>query len=101
MCAFLAKLVPVGFGIKKLQIMCVVEDEKVSVEELQEKIEAFEDFVIKFAYFYSIYINNLTNLSFFRCKASISLPSTRFNKCAMKHAIYAMRRLVDDLGLFG
>merc|ERR1712107_323817 len=27
------KLVPVGYGIKKLQIMCTVEDEKVSIEE--------------------------------------------------------------------
>lgn len=26
-----AKLVPVGYGIKKLQIGCVVEDEKVSL----------------------------------------------------------------------
>lgn len=39
------KLVPVGFGINKLTIMCTVEDEKVSIEELQEKIEAFEDYV--------------------------------------------------------
>lgn len=36
---------PVGYGIKKLQIMCVVEDEKVSVDELVEKIQDFEDFV--------------------------------------------------------
>lgn len=40
-----SKLVPVGYGIKKLQIMCVVEDEKVSVEELAEKIQEFEDFI--------------------------------------------------------
>jgi len=40
-----SKLVPIGYGIKKLQVMCTVEDLKVSVEELQEKIEAFEDFV--------------------------------------------------------
>lgn len=40
-----SKLVPVGYGIKKLQICCVIEDEKVSVDDLQEKIEAFEDFV--------------------------------------------------------
>ena len=26
-----SKLVPVGYGIKKLQINCVVEDEKVSI----------------------------------------------------------------------
>jgi translation elongation factor EF-1beta len=40
-----SKLVPVGYGINKLQIATVVEDEKVSIDELQEKIEAFEDYV--------------------------------------------------------
>ena len=39
------KLVAVGFGIKKLQINLVVEDEKVSLEELQQKIEEDEDHV--------------------------------------------------------
>lgn len=39
------KFVPVGYGINKLQIMCVVEDEKVSIDELQEKIQDFEDYV--------------------------------------------------------
>ncbi|KAJ8683643.1 hypothetical protein QAD02_019435 [Eretmocerus hayati] len=40
-----SKLVPVGYGIKKLQVMCVVEDDKVSVDELVEKIQDFEDLV--------------------------------------------------------
>lgn len=40
-----SKLVPLAYGIKKLQIATVIEDDKVSVDELQEKIEAFEDFV--------------------------------------------------------
>lgn len=40
-----SKLVPVGYGIHKLQIMCVVEDEKVSVDLLTEQIQEFEDFV--------------------------------------------------------
>jgi len=39
------KLVPVGYGINKLQIMCTVEDDKVSIEELSEKMTEFEDFV--------------------------------------------------------
>jgi elongation factor 1-beta len=39
------KLVPVGYGINKLQVMCTVEDDKVSIEELSEKIQEFEDFV--------------------------------------------------------
>jgi elongation factor 1-beta len=39
------KLVAVGFGIKKLQINFVVEDEKVSIDDLQEEIAEFEDYV--------------------------------------------------------
>ena len=38
-------LIPVGFGIKKLQINLVVEDEKVSLDELQEQIAEFEEWV--------------------------------------------------------
>ena len=34
---------PVAFGVYKIVIGCVVEDDKVSVDDLQEKIEAFED----------------------------------------------------------
>merc|ERR1711963_923028 len=33
-----SKLVPVGYGINKLQIMCTVEDDKVSIEELSEEM---------------------------------------------------------------
>jgi elongation factor 1-beta len=40
-----SKLVPVGFGIKKLQINLVIEDEKVSMTELEEEIQEFEDYV--------------------------------------------------------
>ena len=40
-----SKLVPVGYGINKLQICCVIEDDKVSVDLLTEKIQEFEDFV--------------------------------------------------------
>jgi elongation factor 1-beta len=40
-----SKFVAVGYGIKKLQITCVIEDEKVSVDDLEEKITAFEDYV--------------------------------------------------------
>ena len=40
-----SKLVAVGYGIKKLQINLVVEDEKVSTSDLQEEIEGFEDYV--------------------------------------------------------
>jgi elongation factor 1-beta len=40
-----SKLVPLAYGINKLQICCVIEDDKVSVDELQEKICEFEDFI--------------------------------------------------------
>ena len=40
------KFVAVGFGIKKLQITIVIEDELVSTDELQEKIQTdLEDYV--------------------------------------------------------
>ncbi|KAF2884970.1 hypothetical protein ILUMI_21191 [Ignelater luminosus] len=40
-----AKLVPLAYGIHKLQISCVVEDDKVSVDWLQEQIEEISDYV--------------------------------------------------------
>lgn len=40
-----SKLVAVGYGIQKLQIMCVIEDEKVSVDLLVEQIQDFEELV--------------------------------------------------------
>ena len=40
-----SKLVPVGFGIKKLQINLVVEDDKVSTTELEEEIQELDEWV--------------------------------------------------------
>lgn len=40
-----SKLVAVGYGIKKLQITVVVEDELVSLDDLQEKVAEFDDYV--------------------------------------------------------
>ncbi|RYP37696.1 hypothetical protein DL767_002807 [Monosporascus sp. MG133] len=40
-----SKLVTVGFGIKKLQINLVIEDEKISLSELEDEIQEFEDYV--------------------------------------------------------
>lgn len=40
-----AKLVPLAYGIKKLQISTVVEDDKVSVDWLTETIQEIEDLV--------------------------------------------------------
>merc|ERR1711981_519295 len=36
---------PLAYGIFKLTILCVIEDDKVSSDDLIEKIEAFEDHV--------------------------------------------------------
>merc|ERR1712110_491 len=39
------KLVAIGYGIKKLQITCVIEDDKVSTDDLEDHITAFEDYI--------------------------------------------------------
>jgi elongation factor 1-beta len=39
------KLVPVGYGIKKLQITCVIEDDKVMMDDLEDQVTGFEDYV--------------------------------------------------------
>ncbi|XP_077572558.1 elongation factor 1-delta-like isoform X2 [Stigmatopora nigra] len=41
----MSKLVPVGYGIKKLQISCVVEDDKVGTDMLEEEITKFEYYI--------------------------------------------------------
>merc|ERR1712055_227058 len=40
-----SKLVPLAYGIKKLQIMCVVEDDKVGTDFLEEEITQFSDYI--------------------------------------------------------
>uniref|UniRef100_U5EXR8 Putative eef1delta n=1 Tax=Corethrella appendiculata TaxID=1370023 RepID=U5EXR8_9DIPT len=40
-----AKLVPLAYGIHKLQITSVIEDDKISVDWLTEEIEKIEDYV--------------------------------------------------------
>ena len=40
-----SKLVAVGYGISKLQVNLVVEDEKVSIDDLQAQIEGDEEHV--------------------------------------------------------
>lgn len=51
-----SKLVPLAYGIMKLHISCVIEDEKVSVDWLQEEIEKIEDLVrIQILYYVKLY----------------------------------------------
>jgi elongation factor 1-beta len=40
-----SKFVPLAYGIKKLQITCVVEDDKVGTDYLEEEITKFEDYI--------------------------------------------------------
>jgi elongation factor 1-beta len=40
-----SRLVPIDFGVQKLQINLFVEDEKASVTELQEQIEEHDEVV--------------------------------------------------------
>jgi len=40
-----SQLKEVAYGLKKLVIMCTVEDDKIGVEDLREEIEGFEDLV--------------------------------------------------------
>ena len=42
---FAAKFLPVAYGIQKIQISCVVEDDKIGTDFLEEKITEFEDYV--------------------------------------------------------
>ena len=37
------KIVPIAFGMNKLQLGCVIEDAKVGTDDIFEKIEAWED----------------------------------------------------------
>lgn len=34
---------PIAYGVQKLVVGCVIEDDKVAVDDLQEKIEAFDE----------------------------------------------------------
>ncbi|KAJ1904913.1 Elongation factor 1-beta [Tieghemiomyces parasiticus] len=40
-----SQLIPVGYGIKKLRISCIVEDDKVSTSDLEDKMAEFEDYI--------------------------------------------------------
>ena len=44
-CYFIAQFVEVAYGIKKLQIICVVEDDKIGTDFLEEEICGLEDYV--------------------------------------------------------
>merc|ERR1712025_428649 len=40
-----SKLVPLAYGIRKLQILVVVEDDKIGTDFLEEQITAFDDYI--------------------------------------------------------
>jgi elongation factor 1-beta len=71
-----SKLVPVGFGIKKLQINLVIEDDKIGLDDLQEEIQEFEDYVqstdivsVPYLICYQNDINNFFRLPCKSCRA--------------------------------
>ena len=69
------KLVAVGYGIKKLQICCVVEDDKVMMDDLEEKITDFDDFVsCGLIFFYAVYQDDQTDLCHFIRPVDIWCP---------------------------
>lgn len=72
-----AKQVPVAYGIKKVQISCVVEDDKIGTDFLEESITAFEDYVS--VHYYDSVLRITVPLSF-RFKVWILWPSTRYNR---------------------
>ena len=53
------KKAPIAYGVEKIIIGCVVEDEKVSTDDLQEQIEAMDDLVqsVDIAAFNKIWAN--------------------------------------------
>lgn len=69
-----AKLVPLAYGIHKLQISCVVEDDKVSIDWLTEEIEKLEDFVSE----HLLYNKNILYSLRLRWAIHLSLNSTIF-----------------------
>jgi len=40
-----SKLVEIGYGVKKLQINLVVEDEKIGLDDLEQEIQEMDDYV--------------------------------------------------------
>jgi len=40
-----SKLVEIGYGVKKLQINLVVEDEKIGLDDLEQEIQDMDDYV--------------------------------------------------------
>lgn len=73
-----SKLAPVGYGIKKLVMNAVIEDDKVSTDDLEEKIVAFEDYVSHQLHDYCIFRLILLFVEH-RYRVWILLHSTRFN----------------------
>ncbi len=67
------KKAPIAYGVEKLIIGCVIEDEKVSADDLQEKIEAFEDLVqsVDIAAFNKIWADMYYSLCSFRGESAI------------------------------
>ena len=80
----------VAYGIKKLQVSCVVEDEKVSVDFLEESITGFEDHVS------TLCAPDVFDLiSSCRSKALISLLLTNCEMYVVGARVYMRMRVFD------
>jgi translation elongation factor EF-1beta len=99
------KLVEVGYGIKKLQINLVVEDDKVGVSDLQEKIEEDEGKIVEKLLLDCTLISSTRPRSVHRCYChaeAVSLTFTlhmRYERLKMTHhELDAYRRMTCARG---
>lgn len=77
-----AKLVPVAYGVMKLQISCVIVDEKVGTDFLEESITAFEDYVsaVMLCSLSRSFLVNVLTSSCISCLQVQSVDIVAFNK---------------------
>jgi hypothetical protein len=70
-----SQLVPVGYGVSKLQINLVIEDEKISLDELQDEIAEHEDYVQVRRSLLAVYFADLACSPATSKRTSCRLPS--------------------------
>lgn len=86
----LSKLVPVGYGVSKLHINLVVEDDKVSLDELQEEIQEIEDYVqssdVVSTTCASVFMSSTNNQTRPLCRSSKMLMASLAGDATTRHA---------------
>ncbi|ATY62447.1 Proteasome component C1 [Cordyceps militaris] len=68
-----SKLIAIGYGITKLQVNLVVEDDKISTQDIQDEIESFEKYVQSsdVVGFVSVHVSTSTKLTDIEAKLPI------------------------------